>query len=50
MKSMNGDVHAVVGDTFVMGLHDLTIYETIVKFIVTKIKNRFFILILFQIH
>ena len=35
MKLTNNAVHTIVGDTFVMGLHDLTNDETIVKFIVT---------------
>ena len=39
MESMNDDVHADVGDTFVMGLHDLTNDETTVKVMVTK-KNK----------
>ena len=33
---MNDAVHAVVGNTFIMDLHDLTNDETIVKCKVTK--------------
>ena len=36
MKLTNDVVHAVVGDTFVMGLHDLVDYEITVKFMVQQ--------------
>ena len=39
MKLTNNVVHAVVGETFVMGLHDLENDDTTVKFMVTKDKK-----------
>ena len=40
MKLTNDVIHAVVGDIFVMGLHDLANDETTVKFMVTKDKQK----------
>ena len=45
MKLTNNVVHAVDGDTFVMGLHDLENDDTTVKFMVTKDKKIFFLII-----
>ena len=39
MKLTNNVVHAVVGETFVIGLHDLDNDDTTVKCMVTKIKK-----------
>ena len=39
MKLTNNVVHAVVGETFVIGLHDLDHDDTTVKFMVTKDKK-----------
>ena len=39
MKLTNNFVHAVAGETFVMGLHDLENDDTTVKFMVTKDKK-----------
>ena len=36
MKSIYDTMYAVVGDTFIMGLYDLTNDETTVQFVVTK--------------
>ena len=42
MKLTNNVVHAVVGETFVIGLHDLDHDDTTLKFMVTKDKKDFF--------
>ena len=39
MKLTNNIVHAVAGDTLIMGLHDLENDDTKVKFVVTKDKK-----------
>ena len=39
MKLMNNIVHAIAGETFVMGMHDLENDETTVIFMVTKYKK-----------
>ena len=39
MKLRNNVVHAIAGETFVMGLHDLENDDTTVKFMVTKDKK-----------
>ena len=39
MKLMNNIVHAIAGETFVMGTHDLENDETTVTFMVTKYKK-----------
>ena len=39
MKLTNNVVHAVVGEIFVIGLHDLENDDTTVKFMVTKDKK-----------
>ena len=41
MKLTNNVVHAVVGDTFVVGLHALANDDTTVKCMVTKDKRKF---------
>ena len=43
MKLTNNVVHAVAGETFIMGLHDLENDYTTVKFMVTKDKKIFFL-------
>ena len=40
MKLTNDVVHAIVGDIFVMGLHDLANDESKVTFMVTKDKKQ----------
>ena len=48
---MNDAVHAVVGDIFVMSLHNLTNDETTVKCMVTKDNKQICYLdVFFQIH
>ena len=39
MKLRNNVVHAIAGETFVMGLHDLENDDTTVKFMITKDKK-----------
>ena len=41
MKLTNNVVHAVVGETFVIGLHDLDDDDTTLQFVVTKDKKQF---------
>ena len=43
MKLTNNVVHAVAGETFIMGLHDLENDDTTVKFMVNKDKKNFFL-------
>ena len=50
MNLTNNVVHAVVGETFVMGLHDLENDDTIVKSWLLKMKMKFVILIIFLIQ
>ena len=47
MKLTNNVVHAVAGEIFVMGLHNLENDDTTEKFMVTKDKKENFMLIIF---